>query len=239
MLARYVIHCVHPTPNPVLFDETNLWQRHFFGFNGRKIDVVNFEAGKYYNLLSQRDVLINARFDGVVLPNNSAQALTREVAIQVGTVQVHALLTLGGHPKEEGMEVMVNGLPVLTRESRKGSLQTGHYSTDLSGKGPSQPVYIKTMVLAAEEVVTVEAPFLTVTVTRRGNDLALHVVSPQGLSGNVHGIIGRTMGEMAKGRPLSNVLLTTSFVQAGKYQVSGAFRSDFMHNEFAGQANRS
>ena len=75
-----------------LFDEHGAWQRHFFGFDGRKIDVVGFEAGAYYNLLSQRDVLVNVRFDGLVLPNGTAVALTREAAVQMGTTKVHVLL---------------------------------------------------------------------------------------------------------------------------------------------------
>lgn len=76
----------------MLFNEHGAWQRHFFGFDGRKIDVVGFEAGAYYNLLSQRDVQVNVRFDGLVLPNGTAVALTREAAVQMGTVKVHAIL---------------------------------------------------------------------------------------------------------------------------------------------------
>lgn len=219
----------------MLFDESGLWQRHFFGFDGRKIDVVNFEAGSYYNLLSQRDVLVNARFDGVVLPNNSAQALTREVAIQMGTVQVHAVLTLGAQSNSDGMHVTVNGNPVLTAKSPRGSLSTAQYPSDMSS-GPSQPMSVKTMVLAAEEVVSVEGPALTVTVTRRGNDLSLHVVAPRGMVGPVEGIVGRTMVGLTGGRGMANVLKSVAFTQAGQYRVTGAFANDFALNEFHSQA---
>lgn len=99
VVGRRVAHnhaLLHTPPHhrAVWFDEHGAWQRHFFGFDGRKIDVVGFKAGSYYNLLSQRDMQVNVRFDGLVLPNGTAIALTREAAVQLGNLKVHALLVV-------------------------------------------------------------------------------------------------------------------------------------------------
>lgn len=126
------------------------------------------------------------------------------------------------------MEVMVDGEPMLTIAAPHGSVRTTQHSSDMA-RGPAVTVSVRTMVLNDVEVVSIEGPSITVTVTRQGADLTLHMVAPRGMHGDVHGIVGRSMQNQ---RPLSNVLQQTVFVPAEDFQVSGPFANDFGGNEF-------
>lgn len=126
------------------------------------------------------------------------------------------------------MEVMVNGEPILTISAPRGAVRTTHHAADMA-RGVVETVSVRTMVLSEIEVVSIEGPSMTVTVTRQGADLTMHMVAPRGLHGNVHGIVGRTMQDQ---RPLSNLLQQTVLTAAEDYEVHGPFGSDFDGNAF-------
>lgn len=123
----------------------------------------------------------------------------------------------------------MDGNPVLTISAPQGSLQTTHHASDMA-HGPAVSISVRTMVLNQGEVVSIEGPSMTVTVSRQGADLTLHMVAPRGMFGDVHGIIGRSLQQQE--RPLANVLQQTVFTAAEDYQVSGPFGNNFGGNEF-------
>ena len=117
---------------------------------------------------------------------------------------------------------------MLTISAPQGSVRTTHHASDMA-RGPAVSIGVRTMVLSQGETVSIEGPSMTVTITRQGTDLTLHMVSPRGMFGGVHGIVGRSM---QSDRPLANLLQQTVFTAAEEFQVSGPFGSDFEGNEF-------
>lgn len=229
----------------VAFNITGAWQRHFYGFDGRKIDMLDFEAGSFYNLLSEAHHQVNVQFDGLVDEEGSAGAiaLTRAVGLMYGPHKVRVELKIDNAGDMWTM-VEVNGEQLTTlQDARRGVLNATLSLPDpwrLAVRASTLPAAAGSNKSAGEAVV-LQTPLLGLTVTRSGRDLELHLVmhAAPGAGAQLHGVVGRTAQSAALAAAAADAYLRsiaavpmTSYVLAGEYEVEGLFGADYSGSLF-------
>jgi hypothetical protein len=102
---------------------------HFIGADGEKYDVQG-EAGKFYNLLSDRDIQVNAKFDTWSTDMN----VMKEIGITTGGKSVQ--IGLGGDVTVDGQKIATDGTyldGLVTRAGNKVTVKTPEYTVAVSG----------------------------------------------------------------------------------------------------------
>lgn len=108
---------------------------HFIGADGGKFDVQG-KAGKTYNLLSDKGIQINGRFDKF---GSGGATVVGQVGMTIGTdvvrIEKNGDVSINGEPLKNGQTVTLDNGSTVTKNGRDVAIKTNEWKVDVQTRG--------------------------------------------------------------------------------------------------------
>ncbi len=139
---------------PVIAGEGRIWgDPHFVGADGGKYDVQG-EAGKTYNLLSDRGFQMNGRFDKY---DDKGATVVGQIGIRAGSdvvqVEKSGKVSVNGQEVKDGETVLLADGGYVAREGKNITVTSGEWKVELQSQGDHLNMDVKTANANADGVM--------------------------------------------------------------------------------------